>query len=72
MWVDYLLLLSANVKETALITYLLSRLQDTFKFLLSGLLVFLVQVLSEELDNLLPSEALLSESFLSLQTFGLQ
>lgn len=71
MWVDYLYC-QRMLSESELITYLLSRLQDTSKFLLSGLLVFLVQVLSEELDNLLPGEALLGESFLSLPTFHLQ
>ena len=55
-----------------MITYLLSRVQETLELLLSGLLVLLVQVLGEELDDLLPGEALFGESFLSLQAFGLQ
>lgn len=58
-------------QSSELITYLLGSLKDALQLVCCSLLLCLLQVLSEELDYLLPCQALSGEQLLPLQTLGL-
>lgn len=71
--VDLILILNFKFEFEGeeLITYLFGCQKEAPQFLIGSLLPRFVQMRSEEMDNLLPCQALFGKKLLSLQSFGL-